>query len=320
MLKIAKTTSMIIITMLFIPILSSLSDSFNNSDNSKPIETRNDLYTFEAPRIEEVTTHYIDNSDPFLLSITNFTTNTNITNVSIQELGILFSNGTEIAQVSTEDNVTILVYNEKDFSELHELEFHNETPFGWMIDFNVRDYNPGIYYIDLHAETGDYYYDGRLYVFEIVFDILFQEPLFVINNVSKTMGVCCRIRTEPFYFTDYVLFDSDICVSIYNSSNHNISTLSLEYSGFSGYWKAWFLNNSIEDFEEGSYYVIVSLKYEGKLFLSNPSEIQLFIASIPTHTPIEIMLPIIVLAFLGTRYLLEKNHRFRISKSEYAFK
>ncbi|MHA1397136.1 MAG: hypothetical protein ACTSSF_05460, partial [Candidatus Heimdallarchaeaceae archaeon] len=146
---------------------------------------------------------------------------------------------------------------------------------GWGIIVDISEYYPGEFFVDLHAETGEYEYKGRIYSFERTFEVLFHSPLLFANEQSKTMAVYCEIQVIPYYFTSYVsyyiLFNSVIYASIYNSTNYNIKNVKMEYTGFLGFWLSWVVNFSIADFEEGAYYATVIVVYEGKIFISAPS-------------------------------------------------
>ncbi|MHA1408315.1 MAG: hypothetical protein ACTSSG_13170, partial [Candidatus Heimdallarchaeaceae archaeon] len=178
---------------------------------------------------------------------------------------------------------------------------------------DISEYYPGEFFVDLHAETGEYEYKGRIYSFERTFEVLFNPPLLFANEQSKTMVVYCRIQVIAYYFTIYVnyyiLFNSEIYASIYNSTNYNIKNVKMDNVGFSGFSLSWGANFSIANFEEGAYYATVIVVYEGKIFISAPSCTIFVGEETPTEKTAESLIVLVSIPVLSFLLVVERKKK-----------
>ena len=227
-------------------------------------------------------------TDSFQLIINQPEILQNATYLTIMDLNITFINETEIINASAQDNVNILIYNNKGFSADYPMNYDLNRFNGWGKEIYIFNYeSPGKYFIDLVVQTGLYSYNGTLDSFEIDFSIHFSNSLLGLSNESQTMHISISITVVPYIYLDYILFNSSILGCIFNSSNNNVKTVSLSWGGFSGWWYQWTANVNISDLEVDLYYSVGLVVYENEVFFSPPSNEVFYMHNSITETSTE---------------------------------
>jgi len=225
-------------------------------------------------------------TDDFQLIINAPVISQNTTYLTVMNLNITFSNDTAIIDASAEDNVTLIIFNDKGFSSNYTMDYDLNRFNGWGKDIFIFYYEyPGIYYIGLIVSTGLYYYNNTLDSFEIGFSISFNQSLLGLSNESQIMHISITITIKPYIYLDYVLFNSTIYGCIFNSLDYNVKTVILTWGGFSGWWYHWTSILSVDDLETGYYYAVGFVVYEEELFISPPSNRLFYMPDQPTETP-----------------------------------
>jgi len=225
-------------------------------------------------------------TDDFQLIINAPVIAQNTTYLTVMNLNITFSNDTAIIDASAEDNVTLIIFNDKGFSSNYTMDYDLNRFNGWGKDIFIFYYEyPGIYYIGLIVSTGLYYYNNTLDSFEIGFSISFNQSLLGLSNESQIMHISITITIKPYIYLDYVLFNSTIYGCIFNSLDYNVKTVILTWGGFSGWWYHWTSILSVDDLETGYYYAVGFVVYEEELFISPPSNRLFYMPDQPTETP-----------------------------------
>ena len=260
----------------------------------------------EKPSINEKLTN------DFQLIINAPVISQNTTYLTVMNLNITFTNDTAIIDASAEDNVTLVIFNDKGFSSNYTMDYDLNRFNGWGKDIFIFYYEyPGIYYIDLIVSTGLYYYNNTLDSFEIGFSISFNQSLLGLSNESRIMHISISITVKPYIYLDYVLFNSAIYGCIFNSSNYNVKTVILTWGGFSGWWYRWTSILNVDDLETGYYYAVGLVVYEEELFLSPPSNRVFYMPDQPTETPTtsgdKAALIIISISLISFVHLLRKK-------------
>ena len=72
-------------------------------------------------------------SDSFQLITNNPLITKNTTHLTIANLTITFTNGTDIVQASGTDNVTLIIYNNYDFSQNYTMQYSTGYYSGWGV-------------------------------------------------------------------------------------------------------------------------------------------------------------------------------------------
>ena len=260
----------------------------------------------EKPSINEKLTN------DFQLIINAPVISQNTTYLTVMNLNITFTNDTAIIDASAEDNVTLVIFNDKGFSSNYTMDYDLNRFNGWGKDIFIFYYEyPGIYYIDLIVSTGLYYYNNTLDSFEIGFSISFRIPLLGLSNESRIMHISISITIKPYIYLDYVLFNSTIYGCIFNSFDYNVKTVILTWGGFSGWWYRWTSILNVDDLETGYYYAVGLVVYEEELFLSPPSNRVFYMPDQPTETPTtsgdKTALIIISISLISFVHLLRKK-------------
>ncbi|MCG3254980.1 MAG: hypothetical protein H7646_02795 [Candidatus Heimdallarchaeota archaeon] len=251
-------------------------------------------------------------TDDFQLIINAPVISQNTTYLTVMNLNITFTNDTAITDASAEDNVTLVIFNDKGFSSNYTMDYDLNRFNGWGKEIFIFYYEyPGIYYIDLIASTGLYYYNNTLDSFEIGFSTSFRIPLLGLSNESRIMHISISITIKPYIYLDYVLFNSTIYGCIFNSFDYNVKTVILTWGGFSFWWYRWTSDLSVDDLETGYYYAVGFVVYEEELFISPPSNRVLYMPDQPTETPTtsgdKTALIIISLSLISFVHLLRKK-------------
>ena len=260
----------------------------------------------EKPSINEKLTN------DFQLIINAPVISQNTTYLTVMNLNITFTNDTAITDASAEDNVTLVIFNDKGFSSNYTMDYDLNRFNGWGKDIFIFYYEyPGIYYIDLIVSTGLYYYNNTLDSFEIGFSISFNQSLLGLSNESRIMHISISITIKPYIYLDYVLFNSTIYGCIFNSFDYNVKTVILTWGGFSGWWYRWTSILNVDDLETGYYYAVGLVVYEEELFLSPPSNRVFYMPDQPTETPTtsgdKTALIIISISLISFVHLLRKK-------------
>lgn len=225
-------------------------------------------------------------TDDFQLIINAPVISQNTTYLTVMNLNITFSNDTAIIDASAEDNVTLIIFNDKGFSSNYTMDYDLNRFNGWGKDIFIFYYEyPGIYYIGLIVSTGLYYYNNTIDSFEIGFSIHFRIPLLGLSNESQIMHISISITINPTIYLDYVLFNSTIYGCIFNSFDYNVKTVILTWGGFSFWWYRWTSDLNVDDLETGYYYAVGFVVYEEELFISPPSNRVFYMPDQPTETP-----------------------------------
>ena len=251
-------------------------------------------------------------TDDFQLIINAPVISQNTTYLTVMNLNITFTNDTAITDASAEDNVTLVIFNDKGFSSNYTMDYDLNRFNGWGKDIFIFYYEyPGIYYIDLIVSTGLYYYNNTLDSFEIGFSISFNQSLLGLSNESRIMHISISITIKPYIYLDYVLFNSTIYGCIFNSFDYNVKTVILTWGGFSGWWYRWTSILNVDDLETGYYYAVGLVVYEEELFLSPPSNRVFYMPDQPTETPTtsgdKTALIIISISLISFVHLLRKK-------------
>jgi len=270
-LWISYTLLILLLTSSFL-VTSAQHTSIKKQENTPPIPLSSTVTESGEQQIPPST-----NADPFQLLINNLTIVYNWTHLALNNLTITFANGTDIIQASAEDNVTLLIYNNVGFSRVYTLIYDNDTYQGWGKLINVSfssGYSPRRYFVDLLVSTEDYYYNGNVYSFKKYFKIKFGNHYFDVD-ADGLLNVASSISVEPPNYNDYILFlNSKIYAIIFNSSDHNIITVSAQYQGFIGFWYIFSTEEfSLDDFAPGYYYAYMIVIYDEEVYFSPPSNI-----------------------------------------------
>ena len=259
----------------------------------------------------------ITNIDSFQLQINEPEINYNFTHLTVSNLTITFTNGTEIFYADEADIVTLITNNSIGVAEEYSMSYSNETH--WKITIDLGNYAPRKYTIILVVSTGEFYFNKTIYEFEKNYEILFDEIYLLVFNEEKIMVLQCSITTLAHEYREYILLDyGNVSVSFFNSSNYCIMSSTLYQSGFIGNWYTWssgYLN--ISDFKDGFYYGIVYVDYDEELYISQPSNTA-FIGEEesttptpstpePTENTISTLLSVISVLFISCLYFWKRK-------------
>jgi hypothetical protein len=218
----------------------------------------------------------IQNVDPFYLTVTSPTIFRNSTHLTINDLHILFLNGSDIAYGTTWDNVTIVLYSD-DYFSAHVLEFNPDLFYGWGSCLNISHLYPGTYKISLLVSSGEYHHISLLHSFTITFEVSISIPKLRFDNVTETIFVKSNITINPSFFTDYVFENCEVFAYIYDSTHGYVDRVPMYL--LEG--KTWILNCTCDFLEDDNYYVYVRLFFDEEDYHS-------FRSNVDYHTKISV--------------------------------
>lgn len=297
--------------MIFI-VSFSYSTSFQYNALVMPIERENSNFYMsknkENVKIQMTLTDY----DSFLLLINEPLIDYNVSHLSISNLTITFANGTDISQGDAEDNVTIEISNNTNFSESYSVTYNNVSHC-WKTVIYVYYFSPRRYFVNLTVTTEDYYFNNTIFSYKVPFSIVFGYNSLIINSENNTLSNYCSISTDSYDLRDYILLqNSEVYANILNSTNDIVKTLVLEQTGFIGFYYTWSSGKiNITNFSVGQYYSLVIVDYDEEMYVSEPSNTELYEKDEIVKNSFEIIWIIFPISVIIVLHLLkrEKNNK-----------
>ena len=276
------------------------------------IEKENYRFCMSKNRDNDKKQMTLTDDNAFLLLINEPLIDYNVTHLSISNLTITFANGSDISQGNAEDNVTIEIINNANFSESYSI-MHNNVSNCWETVIYVYYFSPRRYFVNLTVTTEDYYYNNTIFSYKVPFNIVFGYNSLIINSENNTLSSYCSISTDPHDLCDYILLqNSKVYANILNSTNDIVKTLVLEQTGFIGFYYTWSSGKiNITNFSVGQYYSLVIVDYDEEIYVSEPSNTELYEKDEIVKNSFEIIWIIIPISVIIVLHLLkrEKNNK-----------
>jgi len=272
------------------------------------LERENSSFCVSKDRDNNKNQMTLTDYDSFLLLINEPLIDYNASHLSISNLTITFANGTDISQGDAEDNVTIEIINNANFSESYSVTYNNVSHC-WETVIYVYYFSPRRYFVNLTVTTENYYYNNTIFSYKVPFSIVFGYNSLIINSENNTLSNYCSISTDPHDLRDYILLlNSEVCANILNSTNDIVKTLVLEQTGFIGFYYTWSSGKiNITNFSVGQYYSLVIVDYDEEIYVSEPSNTELYEKDEIVINSFEIIWIIFPISVMIVLHLLKKE-------------